>query len=362
MSDDTALMPIAATRKEVLDQPSVIARVLEELKPQVTRMARIFADRKVKQVLASGSGDSWFAAQAVRLAWEQFAGVVFEPMQAYEYAAYGRPGIDERTAHFVISSSGRPTTTWDALDRALTTPAYVIGVTDNPSPDNPFVSQPPVAIVPKAKKVGWPAQTTTATMAILLLLAIEFGKARGHLTEEEASRLRNQLNAIPDLMADVLDRSMSWAEMMAPNLSGQRFYTFVGGGPSYAVAQIGSALLAEGPQELGLALEVEEFHHALRIGTVAIGEPVFIVAPSGACDSRCRDSVRVVRDWGARLIAVVTPGIEELLIDESEGIVVPDIGEAFSPLLTVLPLHALSIALAEQKVEGGYQRPKTVPK
>ena len=115
--------------------------VLKDLKPQIAQIAQTLADRGVNQVLASGSGDSWFAGQAVRLAWERYAGVVFEPMQAYEYAAYGQPGIDKHTAHFVISSSGRPTTTWDALDRALDTPAYVIGVTDNPSPDNPFVTK-----------------------------------------------------------------------------------------------------------------------------------------------------------------------------------------------------------------------------
>ena len=154
MSDETAMMPISATREEVSNQPQVIARVLKDLRPQIVEIAQTLVDRGVNQVLASGSGDSWFAGQAARLAWERYAGVVFEPMQAYEYAAYGRPGIDRHTAHFVISSSGRPTTTWDALDRALNTPAYVIGVTDNPSPDNPFVTKPHIALVPRAKKGG----------------------------------------------------------------------------------------------------------------------------------------------------------------------------------------------------------------
>ena len=137
MSDDKALMPISATRQEVSDQPKVIAGVLERLKPQIVEIAQTFADRQINQVAASGSGDSWFAAQAVRLAWERYAGVPFEAMQAYEYAAYGRIGNDGRTAHFVISSSGRPTTTWDALDRALGTAALVVGITDNPAASNP---------------------------------------------------------------------------------------------------------------------------------------------------------------------------------------------------------------------------------
>jgi glucosamine--fructose-6-phosphate aminotransferase (isomerizing) len=361
MSDETAMMPISATREEVSNQPEVIARVLKNLRPQIVELAQTLTDRGVNQVLASGSGDSWFAGQAARLAWERYAGVVFEPMQAFEYAAYGRTGINRHTANFVISSSGRPTTTWDALDRALNTPAYVIGVTDNPSPDNPFVMKPHIALVPRAKKVGWPAQTTTATIALFISLAIEFGRLNGHLSPEKASHLTSQLEAIPAQMTEVLEDSSPWAEKMAESLAGKRFFTFVGGGPSYAVAQIGSALLAEGPQELGLALAVEEFHHALRIGTIMKGEPVILIAPGGASDARYRDSARVVQQWGARLIAIVTPEGEELLGDGSDGILLPGVEETFSPLLTVLPLHALSIALAQQKVDGGYQRPSTVP-
>ena len=361
MSDETALMPIAATRAEVAAEPQVVTRVLSQLGDQVQEVAQSFAARQINQVLASGSGDSWFAAQAVRLAWERYAGVPFEALQAYEYAAYGRPGVNEQTAHFIISSSGRPTTTWDALDRALDTPAYVVGLTDNPALDNPFVARPPAVLIPGAVKVGWPAQTTTATIAVLLDLAIAFGQARGHLAEDEASRLAQRLEALPAQMAEVLDESAGWAKRLAQALDGQRLYTFVGGGPSFAVAQIGAALLAEGPQEVGVALTVEEFHHALRIGTLQKGDPVVLIAPAGESELRCRDTARVVREWGARLIVLATPGTDDLLKDAMEGFSLPDVEEPFSPLLTLLPLHALSIALAEQKVAAGYQRPEAVP-
>jgi glucosamine 6-phosphate synthetase-like amidotransferase/phosphosugar isomerase protein len=352
---------MAATRAEVYTQPEVISRVLGEQRDQLEEVAQSLAARQVHQVLASGSGDSWFAAQAVRLAWEQYAGVSFEAYQAYEYAAYGRPQVNEQTAHFVISSSGRPTTTWDALDRALKTPALVIGVTDKDSPDNPFLTRPPVALVPGAVKVGWPTQTTTATMAVLLKLAIVFGRVRGHLDEGESTRLTQTLDALPAQMAKVLEMSDGWAEGLAITLGDNHLYTFVGGGPSYAVGQTGAALLAEGPQEFGLALTVEEFHHALRVATLNQGDPVILIAPAGASESRCRDTAHSVREWGARLIALVTPGTSDLLDGKKPGILLPEVEEPLSPMLTLLPLQALSIALAEQKVARGYQRPEGVP-
>lgn len=356
------MMPIANTQEEVAAQPSVIARVLQELAPQIDELAQQMAAHGIDQVLASGSGDSWFAAQAVRCAWETYAGVPFEPLQAYEYAAYGRLGITERTAHFIISSSGRPTTTWDALDLALASGAFVVGVTDNPAESNPFVAKPPITLIPRGSKVGWPAQTTSATMATFISLAIAFGKARGHLSEQEAAQLREQLGAIPAQMTAVLEQSTTWAQAFVATLGDQRcYYTFVGGGPSFAIAQNGSALLAAGPQEAGMALTVEEFHHALRIGVVQLNDVVVLIAPQSVVESRCRDTARVVRAWGSRLLVIATPETADLLQAKADGVVVPPVADAMSPLLTLLPLHALSIALAERKVAAGYQRPKSVP-
>ncbi len=363
-------MPIAATRQEVATQPQVVARVLDEQEKKVQALAQTLAERGVSRVLAGGSGDSWFAAQAVQLAWEQLAGLPFVPYQAYEYAAYGRPGENGRTAHIVISSSGRPTTTWDALDRALQSGATVVGLTDNASPETPFISKPHAALVPGAVKVGWPTQTTTATMALLLDLAIATGKARGHLPAAEAARQGRALRTVARQMTAALADGIAWAERVAPSLEGRRLYTLVGGGPSFAVAQMGSALLAEGPQEIGLPLAVEEFHHALRVATLGPGDPVILIAPGGRSAERARDTARVVREWGARLLPLVTPD-QETLLDGSghgsssncltNGLRLPAVDEPFSPLLTVLPLQALSIALAEQKVAGGYRRPQAVP-
>ena len=361
MSDNTAMMPIANTREEVAAQPQVIARVLRELAPQIETLAQQMTERKINQVLASGSGDSWFAAQAVRCAWETYAGVPFAPLQAYEYAAYGRLGENAQTAHFVISSSGRPTTTWDALDLALDSGALVIGITDNPDESNPFVAKPPVALIPRGSKVGWPAQTTTATIATMISLAIAFGQARDHLSQAEAEGLQAQLATIPSQLTAVLRQSRQWAKNLVSTIKQPCSYTFVGGGPSFAVAQNGSALLAAGPQEAGMPLTVEEFHHALRIGVIRETDVVVLIAPHSVVDSRCLDTARVVRAWGSRLGVIATPETADLLESDADGVILPAIADAMSPLLTIPPLQILSIVLAEQKVATGYQRPQSVP-
>ena len=161
MSDDQSMMPIAATRAEVAAQPEVIARVLAEQSTTIRELAQQLAARDTRRIALLGSGDSWFAGMACRLAFATYSGLPAEAIQAYEYASYGDPSFDAATAAIVISSSGRPTTTWDALDRALRTAAYVIGITDKPYAGNPFHEKVHTALVPGAAKVGWPAQTTT---------------------------------------------------------------------------------------------------------------------------------------------------------------------------------------------------------
>ncbi|MCB0029303.1 MAG: hypothetical protein KDE28_15415, partial [Anaerolineales bacterium] len=126
------------------------------------------------------------------------------------------------------------------------------------------------------------------------------------------------------------------------------------------VAQNGSALLAEGPQDAGMPLTVEEFNHALRIGVLAAGDPVVLIAPATATESRCRDTARVVRAWGSRLLPITSGPLADL-VDGPDGLVLPEVAEPFSPLLTLLPLQELSIALAAQKVAAGYERPRSVP-
>jgi glutamine---fructose-6-phosphate transaminase (isomerizing) len=364
MSDEQAMMPISATRREVDAQPATITRVLIEQQQSTRALAERLAARNINQIAIVGSGDSWFAGMACRLAFETYSGISTEALQAYEYAVYGRAGLDLQSAIIVISSSGRPTTTWDALDRALGTAAYVVGITDNPYAGNPFHEKVHTALVPGAAKVGWPAQTTTATIAVLIQLAIELGRARAHLSEAAASALIAELQAIPAKMESVLASSNDWAEQLAANLlhdNIRRTYTFVGAGPSLGVAYTGMALLAEGPQEIGIAIAAEEFHHGLHIATIARDDVVVLIAPRGAASKRYLETAMSVHTWGSQLVVLVDPHDNAIRSLATSVFEVPAVPEPMTPLLMLLPLHQLSIQLAAHKVATGYQRPRSVP-
>jgi glucosamine--fructose-6-phosphate aminotransferase (isomerizing) len=127
------------------------------------------------------------------------------------------------------------------------------------------------------------------------------------------------------------------------------------------VAHVGSALLAEGPQEVGLPLAVEEFHHALRFGTIVPGEPVVLIAPTGQVSRRNLDTAQSVSNWGGQLIAIVDENDEVITPLAETAFILPPVPEPMSPLLALLPLHNLSVQLATHKIAAGYQRPAVVP-
>ncbi|MFN8568465.1 MAG: SIS domain-containing protein [Kouleothrix sp.] len=361
MSDELSMMPIAATRREVAAQPEVIARVLAEQSGAIRDLAVRLAARGTRQVVLLGSGDSWFAGMACRLAFETYSGLPAEAIQAYEYAAYGHASFDAATAAVVISSSGRPTTTWDALDRALATPAYVVGITDKPYAGNPFREKVHTAIVPGALKVGWPAQTTTATIAVLITLAIELGRARGYPGRGRGPGVYRTAAG-----AARADAARTGAERRVGRTTGARLaergraahlhLCWRRAEPGRGLHRHGAA--GRGAARVGIAIAAEEFTHGLHIATIARDD---VVVAAGIRRREPPHARRGALGTHPQLVALVDTSDTAIGALAGSTLTLPEVPEPLTPPLTLLPLHQLSIALAEQKVAAGYQRPRAVP-
>lgn len=350
-------MPLAATRKELDQEPLVTARVIDSLYADIVQLARKFNERKINQVLIIGSGDSYSVGLAARHAFHTYTHIGITVLQALEFTYYGYPNIDEHTAILVISSSGRKSIIWDALDRAVTTPALIIGITDNTEQSNPILQKADTVLLPHSEKIGWPTQTTAAALSVLLLMAIVWGYQRHNMPLLAYEALIRQLKSLPDKMKTVLEASRSFASQVASKTFKQDTFTIIASGPNDGIAQIGTALLAEGPQRLGLALPLEEFHHSLRQFTLQPGNPVILISTHATCLQRPLDTARVARERDALLVGILgdqTRGLEKYCHYQ---ITIPETPETLSPLLTLVPFQELSIQLAEMRISQGYNRP-----
>ena len=350
-------MPIEDSWREIHDTPLVLKSAFKRQKSLLETIALELKKRDVKRIVILGSGDSWFASMAVCFAFERYSGLQAIPIQAYEYAVYGNPLVDVSSAVVVISSSGRPTTTWDALDRALETSAFVIGISDTEYSGNPFLEKPPVSINPGATKSGMPTQTTTVTMGLLMQLALILGVQRSFIDDETYADRVGQLSAIPDQMLLMLSSHHDILVSAANHGARHRLHIIIGSGPSYAVAQAASALLAEGPQFTGHALPAEEYHHALRGSTVREGDPVMLIAPSGEGYQRVLDACGALTDLGAHTMAVIDREEQDISSMVDHAVRIPPVDEPISPLLSLPPVQLYSIYLAAERIAGGYERP-----
>jgi glucosamine--fructose-6-phosphate aminotransferase (isomerizing) len=193
----------------------------------------------------------------------------------------------------------------------------------------------------EATRVGWPTQSSTAALALLLELAIRVGERR---VPVEAATLRAAFTGLPDDMAGVLDRLDPLIADIAESevAAGVRNVLFSGAGPNLASAIVGAAKVKECTTLHAAEIQVEEYHH---YNSQKAGEPLFLLAPSGPSVPRAVDTGRDALRWGGRLYVVTTEG--ERAFDGLAGpvITLPSVPESLSPLLYLLPVQLIGYHL-----------------
>jgi glucosamine 6-phosphate synthetase-like amidotransferase/phosphosugar isomerase protein len=158
-------------------------------------------------------------------------------------------------------------------------------------------------------------------------------------------------------MESVLEQTRLVALRLAHKLVDAKTLYFIGSGPSYGVANIGGALMAEGPQRVGTPLYVEEFHHSLRVFTIEPGMPLFLIAPHDPAHMRCLQAAQALQASGGYVVALIDEADDALAERANVSIRLPRVPYEMSALLTVLPLQQFSTALTQCREQRGYQRP-----
>jgi glucosamine 6-phosphate synthetase-like amidotransferase/phosphosugar isomerase protein len=129
--------------------------------------------------------------------------------------------------------------------------------------------------------------------------------------------------------------------------------TFLGAGPNEASAKFGAAKLFEGAQMIALAANVEEWAHEQYFITRP-GDPVVMVAPTGAASNRAAEILSEVNYVGAVPVFVgdqAPPGPAMHLP------LAPGIGEALSPVLASIPLSQIGLHLMRLRGRRSYNFP-----
>ncbi|MET0475139.1 MAG: SIS domain-containing protein [Mycobacterium sp.] len=329
---------VQATGPELFGQPAAIRSTLAVN----TRVLDTIAERLVAsahRVVLVGCGDSLAVMVAARQALQSALGVPCEAVQSLEFAYYQADLVDEGTAVLALSSSGETTRTVEALLMAQNRGSYTVAITNTAG--STLQTEANIALKVEATRVGWPTQSSTAALALLLELAIRVAERR---RPAEAEILRSSFDVLPEVMGTVLERIDPVIAGIAADevAAGVQNVLFSGAGPNLASAIVGAAKVKECTTLHAVEIQIEEYHH---YNSQKAGEPLFLLAPSGPSVSRAVDTGRDALRWGGRLYVVTTEG--EHAFDELTGrvIALPKIPESLSPLLYLLPAQLVGYHL-----------------
>jgi glucosamine--fructose-6-phosphate aminotransferase (isomerizing) len=332
---------VEATRGEMFGQPQAILDTWARNGAELAAVSRRIADGGFDRVFLVGAGDSLAVMIAARRSLELMIGVPCEPIQSLEFAYYQQHLVNERSIVVALSSSGETTRTVEAMLVAQHAKALTLAITNTASSSLDQESENTLLI--EATRVGWPTQSSSAALALLLRLATEIGRHRGL---PQASELVRELDSLPDLMARVLDKNDGPIARIAADEAGKNVYLFSSGGPNWSAAIIGAAKVKEATPDHAIEIEIEEYHH---YNTQKPGEPLFLLAPSGPSVPRAVDTGRDARRYGGQLYAITT--VDEHAFDElANGVLrLPRVTEALSPLLFIVPAQMIGYHLGMAK-------------
>jgi glucosamine--fructose-6-phosphate aminotransferase (isomerizing) len=342
--------------KEIGEQPGAVSDTLlgriigprthlHELgAPAGSSFAPTFADRcrAFEHLVIVGCGTALHAGQVARPMFEQWAGLRTGVAVASEWR-YAQPLVDDRTLVIAVSQSGETADTLGAVRLARSSGATTIGITN--MPDSQLTREVDYSLLTRAGLEMSVAATKTFTtqVALLALMALEFGSLRDSVSGDAIENALVELELVPEKMSALLRIPDGTAAAMS--LAEAPFAVFLGRQAGVPIALEAALKLRE------IAYLPVEVHAAgeLKHGSIALieqGTPVVAIVTDAMEPERTISNLHEVRARGARVIAIASEGNARIVGAADEIIWIPATHPLLEPMLAVLPLQQLAMRTA----------------
>ncbi len=345
--------------REIRQQPEVIKQSLQHSDPHLRELAHRYVGQ-VKRVILVGCGDPYMLGLAAVYAFERWAGLPAESIEAAEFAMYRHQHINEQTLIVLVTSSGKTIKVIDAARLAAQKGAPAFALTNlNPSPITAETDQ---VIQTQA---GWsdsfPTKQTTTALALLYALALHWAEAAATLPAAEIAILRQGLYAgVPQAITEALALAPQMEQLAQQHVEAP-IYAFIGSGPNWATAQLAAAKMKETSQSRSEATNLEEYAH-LHSLSIRPNDPVFVITTPGQIGERSRLICQHVSSNGGQLV-VVGPAQEQELWAELDVVYcqVANHDEMFGPLVAWIPLQLFAYYVSVGKGRNPDRPPERGP-
>ena len=337
--------------KEIMEQPKAFkATISPRIVDGEIKLDNIkYTDediRNINRIHIIACGSAWHAAIVGKYVIEDYARIPVEVDLASEFR-YRNPILDKNDICIIISQSGETADTLAALREAKRQGIRILAIVNvvgssiaRESDDVLYTWAGPEIAVATTK--GYSTQ-----VALMYLLAMKFGQARGHLSAEEVKKLTAELELVPSYIEKLLTMDEELKELAKAHAHANDVFV-IGRGIDYAVALEGSLKLKEISYIHSEAYAAGELKHG-TISLIEEGTLVVAIATQDPLYEKLVSNVKEVKARGAYVVAIAKEGNTEIAEVADKVIYIPQINDKFTASLNVIPMQIFSYYVAIER-------------
>ncbi|UCZ59462.1 glutamine--fructose-6-phosphate transaminase (isomerizing) [Mycolicibacterium phocaicum] len=341
--------------KEIAEQPSAVSDTLlgHFVDGKIVLDEQRLSDqelRDVDKVFIVACGTAYHSGLLAKYAIEHWTRLPVEVELASEFR-YRDPVLDRSTLVIAISQSGETADTLEAVRHAKGQKAKVLAICNTNGSQIPREADA-VLYTRAGPEIGVAAtKTFLAQVAANYLVGLALAQARGTKYPDEVAREYRELEAMPALVEQVLERLDPIADL------GRQFaqsptVLFLGRHVGYPVALEGALKLKELAYMHAEGFAAGELKHG-PIALIDDDLPVIVVMPSPKGSSmlhaKLLSNIREIQARGAVTIVIAEEGDETVRPYADYIFELPSTSTLFQPLLSTIPLQVFAASVARER-------------
>ena len=336
--------------KEIYEQPKAIidtyrGRMLAN--EGIIRMAGVDDNMSkflnADRIIIVACGTSWHAGLVGEYLFEDMARIPVEVEYASEFR-YRNPIITPNDVVIAISQSGETADTLAAIKLAKSKGAFVFGVC-NVVGSSIARETHAGAYTHAGPEIGVAStKAFTTQITVLSLIALKLAQAKGTLSTSAINNYLQTMQQIPTQVENLLKIDAQVKEIAAVYKDAKNCL-YLGRGFNFPVALEGALKLKEISYIHAEGYPAAEMKHG-PIALIDENMPVFVIATSRGHYEKVVSNIQEIKSRSGKIVAIVTEGDETVKEIADHVIEIPDTEEAFTPLLTTIPLQLLSYHIA----------------
>jgi glucosamine--fructose-6-phosphate aminotransferase (isomerizing) len=325
-------------RSEILEQPEVLSRVLEDQREKVRLVAQAVRARGCPGVFLAARGSSDNAGLYAKYLWGAYNRLPVALAAPSLFTVYASPPNIKDMLVVGISQSGQSPDIVSVIKEGRTQGALTLAITNDPASPIAHAAEFVIDTGAGAERAVAATKSYTAQLMVVAMLSAALG---------DAPDRQGQLERVPDLVREALTEGRS-IESLVGRYREMHRCVVLGRGYNFATAYEWALKLKELAQVGAEPYSSADFQHGPK-AVVSRGFPVLAVAPEGPIFGDVMSLLEtLVSDQGVELVAISNR--EEALSLASTPLRLPsELPEWLSPLVSVVPAQLFCYHLTRAK-------------